>query len=85
MFRYKKGLKRIKKSLMILTSSKKEGIVRHIDTTSLKKSADRLVEAAEGYNKRADYALWFQVLKRESWILLRRVFWFWLKLRFRNN
>ncbi len=56
-----------------------------IDISSIRVSYERLVEAVEGYNKRSDYALWLQVIKKESRYLLRRVFEFWWKMARRKN
>jgi hypothetical protein len=56
-----------------------------IDIKSIRDSYDRLVEAVEGYNKRSDYALWLQVIKKESRYLLRRVFAFCWKMARRKK
>ena len=56
-----------------------------IDIRSIRASYDRLVEAVEGYNKRSDYALWLQVIKKESRYLLRSSFEFWWKMARRKK
>ncbi len=56
-----------------------------IDISSIQTSFNRLVEAVEGYNKRSDYALYLQVIRKESRYLLRRVLEFWWKMARRKK
>ena len=47
-------------------------------------SAERLVEGEDKLEETGD-TIWIGFLKRESGILLRRAFRFWLKMRFRKR
>ena len=52
-----------------------------INARSALRSAERLAEAEEYYNKTGD-PFWLLFLKKESYILLRRAFKIWFSLRF---
>ena len=58
--------------------------MKGIKAKPILRSAKRLVEAENSYNKTGD-RVWVSFLKRESSILLRRAIKFWIKLRLRGG
>ena len=63
--------------------SSKENVVK-TPGRSILTSAERLVEGEDKLKETGD-PIWIGFLKRESSILLRRAFRFWLKMRFRKR
>jgi len=63
--------------------SSKDNIVKTPGRLILR-SAERLIEGEDKLEETGD-TIWIGFLKRESGILLRRAFRFWLKMRFRKR